>query len=178
MTGSTVLSRWSRMLDRLVTRLTLGVAWVVLPLLILLTVVNVVGRQFHAVGSDMLSDLGSDLFFVLVMLSFGHAYLRDGHVRVDILRGRLPPRSIAWLELFGCVVIVIPLSGFLVGYGTDAAWRALAQGERAGAFGDLPLQWLVKASVPLGFLALLLAAVCVTIRNALVLLGMEEVDAP
>lgn len=170
--------RWSRILERSVACLALAFAWLALPLLILFTVLNVAGRWFRLGGSGLLYELGGDLFFVMVMLSFGYAYLRDGHVRVDIFRGRFAPRAVAWIELVGCLVIVIPLSWFLVDYGADVARAALAQGERASALGDLPLQWLVKASVPLGFLGLLLAAACVTVRNVLFLLGAQGAPSP
>ena len=50
--------------------------------------------------------------------------------------------------------------------------------ERASALADLPLQWLVKASVPLGFLGLLLAAACVTVRNIVFLLGAQDAPSP
>ena len=158
--------------------LALAFAWLALPLLILFTVLNVAGRVLRLGGSAALYEAGGDLFFVLVMMSFGYAYLRDGHVRVDIFRGRLAPGAVASIELVGCLAIVMPLSWFLVAYGVEAAWVAFVQGERTSALGDLPLEWLVKAGVPLGFLGLLLAAACVTVRNALFLLGTGDAPAP
>ena len=137
---------------------------------------NVAGRWLPLGGTAALYELGADLFFALVMLSFGCAYLLDGHVRVDIFRGRFGLRCIAWIELLGCLGIAIPLSWVLVSYGGEGAWRAFAQGERG--VGDLPVQWIVKASVPLGFLGLLLAAFCVAIRNALFLLGRHDAPSP
>jgi len=175
-TISVVLLRGCRMLDRSVTCLALAFAWLALPLLILLTVLNVAGRWIPLGGMEAFYDLGSDLFFTLVMLSFGYAYVADGHVRVDVVRGRLSPRRIASIELLGCLGIVIPLSWFLVDFGLDAARHAFSQGERG--VGDLPLQWVVRASVPLGFLGLLLAAASAAIRNALFLLGAQVAPAP
>lgn len=177
MTTSALLLRGSRILDRAVAALALAFAWVALPLLILFPVFSVAGRQFRF-GSESLYELGGNLFFVLVMLSFGYAYLRDGHVRVDVFRSRLTLQRIAWIELLGCLVIVIPLSWFLVDFGAEAAWRAFAHGERASGLADLPLQWLIRASVPLGFLGLLLAAVSVALRNLLFLLGTHGAPAP
>lgn len=172
------IARVSRGIDRWVSRLTLGFAWFALPLLIVVTVVHVVGRQFGDVGSGTLYELGSELFFALVMLSFGYAYLRDGHVRIDIVRDRMRARWLAWIELVGCLVILTPLSGYLIVYGGESAWLAFTQGERSGALMDLPLQWVVKATVPLGFLLLLLAGVSVVIRNFLFLLRREDGPAP
>ena len=87
-------------------------------------------------------------------------------------------RWLAGIELFGCLAILMPLSGYLIVYGAESAWLAWAQGERSGALMDLPLQWVVKATVPLGFLLLLLAGVSVVVRNWLFLLGREDGPAP
>ena len=145
-----------------------------MPVLIAATVVNVVGRQFGAARWDTLYELVGEVFFALVMLSFGYAYLRDGHVRVDIARERIGPRGLAVIELVGCLAILVPVSAFLVAYGGEAAWRALVQGERSPGFGDLRVQWAVKAMVPLGFLLLLLAALVVSVRNVSFLLSRSE----
>jgi len=85
--------------ERWVARVTLAVAWAILLLLLAVTGVHVIGRQFLDVGSEALSELAGDLFFGLAMLSFGFAYLKDGHVRVDVLRERLGARRRAWIEL-------------------------------------------------------------------------------
>lgn len=173
-----VLARLSRALDRWLSRLTLAFAWNALLLLISVTVLNVVGRQFYRGDWATLSELGSDLFFALVMLSFGYAYLRDGHVRIDLFRDRMPVRWVAWIELVGCLAILFPLSWFLIEYGVASAWLSLIQGERSSAVFDLPSQWVIKATVPLGFLLLLLSGVSVVIRNGLFLMGKQGAPAP
>lgn len=166
----------SRALERWVSRVTLAFAWLALPLLTALTVVSVAGRRF-GLGGEELYELGGDVFFGLVMLSFGYAYQRDGHVRIDIFRERIPARWLAGIELLGCLAILMPLSAFLIVYGGESAWRAWRYGERQSATG-LPLQWAVKAFVPLGFLGLLLASVSVMIRNGLFLFGRTPGPAP
>lgn len=171
------LERVSVGLDRFVAGLSLAAAWLALPLLVIVSVFHVVGRQFRDVGSESLYELGSALFFALVMFSLGYAYLRDGHVRVDVVRERLPARWIAWIELAGCLLVLVPLSSVLIAYGAGAAWGAFVRGERAEAL-DWLAPWAVKAAVPLGFLLLLLAGVSVTIRNALFLSGRARSPAP
>lgn len=161
-----LLLRSSQALDRWVSRLTLPFAAFTLLLVMALPVVNLVGRHVLGLSWPALYELGGDVFFVFVMLSFGYAYLRDGHVRVDIVRDRMSARWIAGIELFACLVIVIPLSAYLVVYGTELTWLALVHGERDAAT-DLPLQWVVRATVPLGFLSLLLSALSVAMRSVL-----------
>lgn len=169
------MSRVSRWLDRCVSGLTLAVGWVVVLTLIPLMLFHVLGRQVRDVRSEALSEIGADLFFVLVMLSFGYTYLRDGHVRVDVLRHRLGPVWTARLEIIGCVMILLPLSWILTSQGLTLTWLSYQWGEQAV---ELPYQWIVRSAVPLGFILLLLAGVSVVIRNVLFLAGAEVAPAP
>lgn len=177
MSALEALSRLSRCLDRWVSRLTLAFASLALPLLIAIPVLNVVGRRVGDVGSGLLYEIESGLFFAMLMLSFGYTYLRDGHVRIDLVREKLSARWIAQIELLGCLAILIPLSGLLIADGVRAAWIAFVQGERL-ADTDMPYQWVLKATVPLGFLLVLLSSVDAAIRNALFLFGKGDGPAP
>ena len=103
------------------------------------------------------------LFFLLVMLSIGYAYLRDAHVRVDLVSGRFSPRLRAGIELGGCIAVLLPFCCLLIWYGGESAWRSFQQAE-ALPFGDLPLQWLVRAAVPIGSLLLIAAGSAVALR--------------
>ncbi|OGK83190.1 MAG: hypothetical protein A2X52_13570 [Candidatus Rokubacteria bacterium GWC2_70_16] len=67
-------SRLAAAIERWVARLTLAVTWASLLLLLAVTGVHVIGRQFLDVGSETLSELAGDLFFGLAMASFGFAY--------------------------------------------------------------------------------------------------------
>ncbi len=176
--SAALASRLSEVIERWVGRVTLAVAWAILLLLLAVTGVHVIGRQFLHVGSEALAELAGDLFFGLTMASFGFAYLKDGHVRVDVLRERLGARGRAWIELLGCLLIAVPIGVLLVDYGTRSAWLSLQQAERSNALGDLPVQWMVKAAVPLGFLSFSLSAASVAIRNWLFLVGRGPGPAP
>ena len=158
--------------------LSLAAVWSALPSLIALTLFHVAGRQFRDVSSEALAQGEVDLFFALLMLSFGYAYLRDGHVRVDVFRDRLGGTWTAWIEIFGCLAILVPLSCLLMYRGAASTWLSFAQGERSGFLADLPYEWLVKATMPIGFTLLLLAGLCVVLRNALFLMGTEAAPAP
>ena len=98
------------------------------------------------------------------MGSFGHAYLRDAHVRVDLVSRHWSARARAAIELAGCVAMLMPICGLLIWYGGEAAWRSFLQSERL-AVGDLPLQWLVRLAVPAGALLLLAAGACICARS-------------
>lgn len=165
-------------IDRWVTRVTLVCACFIMTALIAATTLDVAIRQIAHIGSDKLKELESCLFLALVMISIGYAYLRDGHVRIDIARERAAPRTRAWVEMVGCIAIMMPLSAVLIYHGFDSALSAYSGGERPEAFSDLPIQWAIKATVPVGYLLLLLSGVCVAARNLLFLCGMASAPSP
>ena len=172
------LSDLGRSVDRWVTRITLACAWFTISALIAVTSLDVAIRQIAHIGSDKLKEIESSLFLALVMTSIGYTYLQDGHVRIDIFRERMPPRTRAWVELAGCVAILMPVCAILIYYGLDSTLTSFLGGERPEAFATLPIQWVVKATVPVGYLLLLLAAICVAARNLLFLCGRETDPAP
>jgi len=143
---------------------------VALPLIIICGMGTVVGRHLRIGPSAELKELESILFFAILMLSFGYAYLRNAHVRIDIVSQHVPVRTRAAIELLGCVAVVFPFCLVLMWDGGESAWRSFAQGERL-AIGDWPLQWLVRLAVPLGALLLLAAAVAISARCLLLLLA-------
>jgi len=178
MSALAALSKFSRLVDRLVMRITFACAWFSLLSLIAATALDVAIRQIAHVGSDKLSEIEAALFLLLVMTALGHTYLVDGHVRIDIFREKLGAKTRALVEMIGCAAILMPISGILVSYGAGSVFTAFLDGEKLEAFSDLPLQWVVKATVPVGFLLLFLAGVCVVIRNFLFLAGQEAAPAP
>lgn len=156
--------RFADRLDRAVSGLSLLFGRVALPLIGALGAGLVLGRHLRIGAASDLKDLESVLFLGLVMFSIGYAYLRDAHVRVDLASRRFPARLRAGIEIAGCLAVVAPFCCVLLWYGGDSAWRSFLQGERLPV-GDLPLQWAVRMTVPLGALLLLAAAAAVALRS-------------
>jgi len=163
-------------LDAGVSRFSLLVGRVALPLMIVCGLGVVLGRHLRIGPSGELKELESILFFVVLMISFGYAYLRNAHVRIDIVSQHVPVRARAAIELLGCVAVVFPFCLVLMWDGGESAWRSFAQGERL-AIGDWPLQWLVRLAVPLGALLLLAAAIAISARCLLLLLASRTSGA-
>lgn len=151
---------------------------VMLPLLIAVSVYDIVGRQFYNTGSTRLQELECHLFFGLVVASIGYGYLRDVHVRIDVLRDRGSDRTKAAVEIAGYALALVPFCLMVIFYGTELAWMAYDSGERSRAALGLPLRWIVKSALPLGGVLLLLAGTTVFARNVLFLRGREAQPAP
>lgn len=116
-----------------------------------------------------LQELEWHLFFALVFLALGSAYLVDRHVRIDIVRDRLSERTKAAIEIAGFFLALLPFCLIVLYLGTLSAWDAFAIGERSRAALGLSHRWIIKSAIPVGALLLLLAGVVVTLRSFKVL---------
>lgn len=153
-------------------------ALIMLPLLIAVSVYDIIGRQFYNTGSTRLQEMEWHLFLGLVMASIGYAYLRDAHVRIDVLRDRFSDRAKATVEAIGYLVALVPFCLVVIVYGSDLAWMAFSSGERSRAALGLPMRWIIKSTLPIGTFLLLLAGTSVFVRNVRFLLGREPRPAP
>ena len=132
-------------------------ALVFLPGLTLVSMFDIVTRRFLQLGSTPLQELTWHLFFACVMFAMGYTYLKDKHVRVDIVRERLSPARRVLIEKALLVTLLIPLSLILLWFGTQMAWLSFMQGEGSRAAFGLPWRWIVKSALPAGAFLLFLA---------------------
>ena len=147
-------------------------SWACVPLVAFI-LVDVVSRRFFHSGSTTLQELEWHFHAFLFLSCLGYAYIRNAHVRIDLVREHLTERSRTILELAGFVLVLAPFCSLMIWYGVDIAWRAWQQGEGSPNPGGLPHWWIVKSAVPLGLLVLLLAGAAVAIRKSLLLFAPE-----
>jgi len=174
-------NRWlllSNRLESFVLRVSSALAWILVMALVVVAGIDVLGRQiFHASG-DTINLIMAALFLNMAVLFIGSAYLRDAHVRIDMMHGKMSARWIAWVELVGNLAVILPVCMLIIIYGCSQSIAAFHQGERVAGGGDLPLMWFFEASIPLGFFLLLAADLSVAIRNVLFLRGKNPTPAP
>ncbi|MCZ6841242.1 MAG: TRAP transporter small permease subunit, partial [SAR324 cluster bacterium] len=144
-------------IERGIAVIAIGAAWVLLPLLAINRTFDIVARQFIATPANFVQMLEVRAFLFLVLLSFGFAYLRNAHIRVDVIRVYLTPKKQAWSEIAGFLLAVVPVCIVIGNYGIDYAMMSYGQGEREAIFLGRPMQWVVKSMLPFGILLLFLA---------------------
>ena len=135
--------------------------WLVL---LIVVVVNVLLRYAFNEGRIELEELQWHLYSLGFLLGLSYAYQADTHIRVDVLHERLQPRTQAWIELYGTLLFIIPFIALVLIYAVPFVQASFALAEVSPSPGGLPLRWLIKACLPLGFLLLLLAVVARLIR--------------
>ena len=132
-------------------------AMIFLPGLILVSIIDVTGRRFLQFSSTPLQELAWHFFFVTVMFAIGYAYIKDRHVRVDILRERLSNSQKAGLERMLLIALFLPFCLLLFWFGARMTWLSFVQDEGSRAALGLSARWIVKSALPIGALLLFLA---------------------
>lgn len=169
-------------IDRAVSRGLGAIAWAVGWLLIgmiALIVFDVVTRRFLVLASLAVQELEWHFHTALFTLAVGYAYVRNAHVRIDLVRDRLAERKKAWIELLGVVLFLVPYCLVVFWFSVDYAWGAFERLEGSRMPGGLPYRFVVKSTVPIGLLLLLAAGAAVAARAVLVLKGTRRaVDVP
>ena len=167
--------RLATAIDRL-TAATAHVARWGLLLNALLIAGNAFMRKFFALGWPLLYDLQWHFFAAVVLLMAAYTLQRDEHVRVDVLASRFGERGMAWLDLTGIVLVLIPLCLVVAWVTLPPFWHAWLAGETRASrdnLSDLPA-WIIKGFVPAGFLLLALQAVAEAIRCVAALRGLAR----
>jgi TRAP-type mannitol/chloroaromatic compound transport system permease small subunit len=115
------------------------------------------------------------LWSAIFLLMVGYTLLHNGHVRVDVIYGRLSPRQKAWINMLGALLFVIPMSiialyvsiPFVAG---SIGWFAGGRWEVSPDPGGL-IRWPVKFLILPGFVLLCLQAISEAIKNLAFLRG-------
>ncbi|SME89641.1 TRAP-type mannitol/chloroaromatic compound transport system, small permease component [Tistlia consotensis] len=130
---------------------------------------------FHReIGSTKMQEMEWHLHAALFLLCIGFAYLKDAHVRVEIVREKMSPRLRAWIELAGCLLFVLTYCYILLDFGIDFARRSWRTNEISSAMTGLSDRWIIKSMLPLCFTLLAAAAVSVLLRHVVYLFGPPE----
>jgi len=169
------LLAFSDLLEKLIRGIARVTIWTSL-LLVLVTLFDVVSRRYFVIGSTQLQELEWHLHTLLFASVIGYAYLRDGHVRIDVVRQSMSLRQRWWLEFVGTLVFLLPYCALVIFYSVEFAWSSYVQGEGSASMTGLPHRWIIKSTLPLGFLLLALAGTIALIRNGLLLFGPPELQ--
>ncbi len=129
---------------------------------------------YRTFTSTKLQEMQWHLHAVLFLMCFGFAYVKDAHVRIELVRDTLRPRSRVWIELFGTLLFMLPYCFVVIEYGIDNAMRSFEMGERSSAQTGLEYRFVIKAFLPLGFVVLAMAALSVAQKCIVFLFGPDR----
>ncbi|MEW6679100.1 MAG: TRAP transporter small permease subunit [Pseudomonadota bacterium] len=168
------LLKLARLIDGLNERVGRLVLWLVLAAT-LISAGNAVVRYGLNASSNAWLEIQWYLFGLVFLLGAGYTLKHNGHVRIDVVYGRLSARGKAWVDLLGGLLFLLPMSGILAWLGWEFFLASYAQAETSPDAGGL-LRWPIKLAVPVGFALLWLQGLAEVIKRAGVLWGGVPLD--
>jgi len=160
----------ARAIDALNERIGHAVYWLVLVAVVISTV-NALMRYAFDVGSNAWLEIQWYLFAAIFLLGAGYTLKANGHVRIDVLAGRLSERAQAWIDILGGLLFLLPMALIILYFSWPMFVQSYAGGEMSGDAGGL-LRWPAKALIPAGFALLVLQALSEIVKRIAFLRGV------
>lgn len=160
----------SRLIDRFSEFIGRWIAWLVL-VAVLISAANAISRKAFNISSNAFLEIQWYLFAAVFMLASGYTMLRQEHVRIDVLSGRLSKRKQIWIDIVGLAFFVLPFVIYVIELAMPLVITAYETGEMSSNAGGL-IRWPVFALLPLGLAVLGLQAVSELIKRFAFLQGL------
>jgi TRAP-type mannitol/chloroaromatic compound transport system permease small subunit len=131
--------------------------------MIALVATNVLLRYAFSFGSVWAQELEWHLLAAVILLGMSYAIQRGDNVRVDVFYADFGPRLKFFVDLLSGVLMLLIAMLFI-----KLSWAYVMQsysiGESSADPGGIPLRWLVKGLIPLGFALLALQSLAALLR--------------
>ena len=146
------LLKISKAIDTMTSHLGNFMKWWTIPIMLLL-MYEVISRRVFDNPSEWNFFVTQQFFGFFYLLMAPYGVLQNVNIRIDILYAKFSPKTRAWVDVIGNVLVMLPLSYIVVVYGTQYAMNAILSGEASASPMRIPL-YQVKAFLPLAFLLL------------------------
>ncbi|MDM0078977.1 TRAP transporter small permease subunit [Variovorax sp. J31P179] len=166
------LLRASRLIDALNTAVGKASYWLIL-IAVLVSSGNAVVRKAFNMSSNSLLEIQWYLFAAVFLLCAGYTLLNKEHVRVDLIHSRLSRRQQLWVEIFGTLFFLAPVTLLILVLSWAPFVDAYTSGEVSSNAGGL-IRWPVKLLIPVGFGLLLLQGASELIKDVAELRGLDR----
>ena len=148
-------------------------AWLSLPLIGII-IFDIISRRFFVLGSTKLQEMEWHLHAALFLLALGYAYVKNSHVRIEVIRESFSTKLKSILEVIGILFFILPYTALIVWFGLDFVSRSFQMNEVSSALTGLSHRWIIKSFVPMGMAFLWLAGISVLFRNLAYLIGLNN----
>lgn len=140
-------------IDKIVKQVGSLVSWLTL-LLVLVIVIDVALRYLFNTTSAASFELEWHLFAAIFLLGAAYTLQRDKHVRVDVFYHRFSDKTKAWINCVGTLLLLLPFCAVAFWESLSFVENSFAVKETSPDPGGLPARYIIKATIPAGFLLL------------------------
>src|SRR5947208_15172359 len=160
----------SRAIDAVNERIGRLVYWCVL-IMVLVSAANAISRYALSMASNAWLELQWYLFSAVFLLCSGYTLKHNEHIRIDVVISNLSRRKQIWIDIFGTVFFLLPMSIYIMWASWPVFMNAWTSGEVSGSAGGL-IRWPARLLVPAGFLLLSLQGISELIKRFAYLQGL------
>ncbi len=157
------LLKLSRLIDGLNTRIGKSVIWLVL-IAVLVSSINAIVRKAFNLSSNAFLELQWYLFAGVFLLGAPYTFLRNEHVRIDVVAGRFSHRNQAWIDIFGIVFFLLPMALMVLRLSWPVFVLSFETKEMSSNAGGL-IVWPARLLIPVGFGLLVLQGLSELIKR-------------
>jgi TRAP-type mannitol/chloroaromatic compound transport system permease small subunit len=151
------------------------IAWLTLAM-VLITFTVVVMRYMFNTGFIALQESITYLHACVFMLGAAWTLKEDGHVRVDIFYSKQGPRTRAWINLAGTLLLLLPVCGFIFFSSIEYVASSWSVREGSREAGGLNGVYLLKTAMPLMAVLLIVQGCATVLKSILLISGHVQAD--
>ncbi len=134
-------------------------------LMVLVVFVDVVMRYVFKSSFVFTQELEWHLFAFVFLIGAGYTLFSDGHVRVDIFYQKLSAKGRAWVNLIGVLLFLMPGCFVIIKTSLVFVYNSWAVLEGSSDPGGIPLRFIVKSFIPIGFVFVFLQGLSLGIKS-------------
>ncbi|MGR9045973.1 MAG: TRAP transporter small permease subunit [Gammaproteobacteria bacterium] len=150
-----------------------AVSWLTL-FMVAITFLIVVLRYTFDIGSVPLQESVTYMHALVFMFGAAYTLKADGHVRVDIFYQRVSIRTQAWIDCIGVLLLLFPVSGFMLWSSWDYVCDSWAIRESSNNSGGLPGIFLIKSTLIVTAILLILQGLSLFLSKLMIACGIEQ----
>ena len=150
-------------------------AWLSIPLIFII-IFDIITRRFFILGSTKIQEMEWHLHTAIFLLSLGFAYVKNSHVRIEIIREKYSNNLKSVFEIIGILFFLVPYTFIIIFYGLDFVSRSYNLNEVSSALTGLSHRWIIKSFIPFGMLLLFLAGLSILLKNISYLMVQAQKD--
>ncbi len=164
------LLKLSRRIDALTERVGRAALWLVL-VVVLVSALNAVMRYTIDYSSNAFLEIQWYLFGMIFLSCGGYTFLRNEHVRIDLVSGHFSKRGQTWIDIFGIVFFLMPMAVAIMLLSWPVFIHAIESSEMSNSAGGL-IVWPARLMIPAGFFLLIVQAFSELIKRIGFLQGL------
>ena len=163
------LLKFSSLVDRVNERIGRWASWLTLLAVIVCTV-NALVRYSVNMSSNAWLEMQWYLNSGMFLLVAAYALKINAHVRIDVINGKLSPRTQAWIDIVGGLFFLLPACLIIAWYSWPSLVNSWQIQEMSSDHGGL-IRWPMRLLIPVAFVLLSLQGISEVIKRIAFLAG-------